>query len=119
MDYGAIIRNSKLEVIVAWSKKFSGLFSPSAIEPKPLGLSLSWARDISLPLCSVESDALLAVNHLNWKNFPCSVYGDLLKDVSHLLSYFLDVVVNHVYHFANKSIHGLTHFALGLDDECI
>ena len=84
MGIGAIIQNSKGEVMVAWSKKFSCLFSPIVIEAKTLGLSLSWARDVDLPLCLVESNTFSLVNHSNYKNFLRSVYGDLLIKVDNL-----------------------------------
>ncbi|PON66311.1 Ribonuclease H-like domain containing protein [Trema orientale] len=56
---GAIIRNTKGEVIATLAKKVTGTLSAKTAEAKALVISLLWARDVGLNLQNLESDALI------------------------------------------------------------
>ncbi|PON56783.1 Serine/threonine protein kinase [Trema orientale] len=119
VGFGAIIRNSKGEVIAALSMKIVGTLSPEMAEAKVIKVALSWTRYVGINIQFLKSDALTVVKALNDGIISHSEFDDLLLDVFSLLSYFPSVLIKHVYHEANAAAHKLAKFALGLDNDLI
>ena len=57
-------------------------------------MTLEWAKDVGLPLQSVESDAFIVVQALNKSLEYFYEFGDLLLDASNLLSFFQEHLYN-------------------------
>ncbi|PON41627.1 hypothetical protein PanWU01x14_288010 [Parasponia andersonii] len=82
-------------------------------EAKVVGVAFSWARNVGINLQFWESDALTVVKTLNNGIVSHSKFDDLLLDAFSLLSYFLRVLVKHVYRETNTTTHDLAKFASG------
>ncbi|PON69478.1 Ribonuclease H-like domain containing protein [Trema orientale] len=108
---GAVARNSNCEVIAGMSKEILGTFSPKLAEIKALGIGLSWIHELGIFPEAVETDALAVTQSLSHPlDFDCD-FGNLLLDVSHLLSYFPGTVFKHISCSANGVAHALAKHA--------
>ncbi|PON47543.1 Ribonuclease H-like domain containing protein [Trema orientale] len=108
----AIIRKNKGKVMAMLSEKLDGLLSLKHAKAKATGISLLWARDISLNLQSLESDAMVLVQALNNGMGCLSKFRNLLLDIISLFSLFLGIKVKHIFHEANEAAHRLAKLAL-------
>ena len=83
-----------------------------------MGLSPGKEYWLKSPPCGIGciDSSVGPLKNVSFSNFEFDL---LLLDVYQLLSLFPSILVEHVFSKTNLTIHGLTKFVLGLDDEII
>lgn len=117
LGVGAVIRNHKGEVIASFSKLVQGCFRSGEMEAKTIFHSLIWTIQQHIPIAIVETDALRVSDALTSSSRNLSCFSDLIDDIHCLLSSFSGVTIAHTRRQANQAAHGLTKYALGLDED--
>uniref|UniRef100_A0A803QQJ1 Reverse transcriptase domain-containing protein n=1 Tax=Cannabis sativa TaxID=3483 RepID=A0A803QQJ1_CANSA len=80
MGYGALIRDSRGEVLAALSKPATCNFKPQEMEAKAMFHALQWARQLHFQVELVETDFLVLVNSIHVLSSSFLSFKDLILD---------------------------------------
>ena len=95
-----------------------GGFSPAVAEALAILRGLSFAREVGLFPCTVESDAQVVVNLINSTTFPLSEIGLVIRDICNFLHDNQGGSIVYASRQANLAAHSLAKMGLNSSTNC-
>ena len=113
---GILIRDTKGQLIGAYSRKLEVPLGAIEAEAKAVELGLMFARDLSIQDFTLESDSLTLINALQDLSPPPSSVAALVFSSVAMSHSFKCLDFSHVGRNGNRPAHLLTKHALGIAD---
>ncbi|KAK3189610.1 hypothetical protein Dsin_029171 [Dipteronia sinensis] len=107
-----VIRDHSGAVMAFYSLTLAAFFDANTAETMAIYRGFIFSRDCGLFPCVIESDAAIVVKWINKDGHRDSISGNILAEISALVSGLHVNPVSHIPRLANNVTHGLAKFAL-------
>ncbi|KAK3211757.1 hypothetical protein Dsin_016463 [Dipteronia sinensis] len=112
ISLGIVIRDHSGAVMASCSLTLAAFFDANTAETMAIYRGLIFSRDCGLFPCVIESDAAAVVKWINENSHRDSISGNILAEISALVSSLHVISVSHIPRLANNVAHGLAKSAL-------
>ncbi|KAK2640696.1 hypothetical protein Ddye_028491, partial [Dipteronia dyeriana] len=109
---GLIVRDCSEDVLASCALSVMGGFSSVVAEAMTIRRGISFACEVGLFPCTIESDAQLVVKLINSNSFPLSEIGLVISDICKFLVGYPSCNIVYTPREANVAVHTLTKMGL-------
>ncbi|XP_042988698.1 uncharacterized protein LOC122316231 [Carya illinoinensis] len=113
---GAIVRDSKGEVIMSATKKEVSIMIVVEVEALAILRGLQFCIHLGIHNLIIESDSLLVVREFNMQGSSKATFGNVIREAKELMTRFGICEVQHVSRSYNKAAHSLAKFGLSVQN---
>ncbi|XP_042942822.1 uncharacterized protein LOC122277005 [Carya illinoinensis] len=113
---GAIVRDSKGEVIMSAAKKELSVMIVVEVEALAILRGLQFCIHLGIHNLVIESDSLLVVKEFNKKGSLKDTFDNVIREAKELMTQFGTCEVQHVNRSCNEVAHSLVKFGLSVQN---